>query len=56
MPRRRRELNSYGAITLARVSFRLFSVYETGVIKKNWPNVPPNVFSQSITECFPFVF
>ena len=33
------------AITLARMSLRLFSVYESGVIFLNWPNVPPVVFS-----------
>ena len=50
------QLSVNGAITLARMSFHLFSIYESGVIFLNWPNVPPNVFSPKFTECFPFVF
>ena len=50
----------YGAITLARMSFRLFSVYESGVIFFNWPNVLLTMFSpmyhRMLSVCFPNVF
>ena len=46
-----------GTITLP---FRLLSEYESGVLFRNCPNVPPNVFSlmfhRMLPVCFPNVF